>query len=143
MLNATILKPAAPARHTVPCRGCGLAVLITLLCLSQPAPAVEIDAKLLDAFPARWIGPANMSGRICDVAVVEHKPAIMYVATASGGLWKTVNHGTTWTPLFDDQEVASIGAVAVAPGNPNIVWVGTGEANPRNSVSWGNGVHMS
>jgi photosystem II stability/assembly factor-like uncharacterized protein len=100
-------------------------------------------ARLLDGIPIRALGPANMSGRICDVAVVESRPATIYVACASGGLWKTNNQGTTWTPIFDQQPVASIGAVAVAPSDPNVIWVGTGEANPRNSVSWGNGVYVS
>jgi photosystem II stability/assembly factor-like uncharacterized protein len=84
-----------------------------------------------------------MGGRIVDVAVVEKKPRQMYLATASGGLWKTVNNGTTWTPVFEHENTASLGAVAVAPSNPEIVWVGTGEANPRNSVGWGDGVYQS
>lgn len=101
------------------------------------------EAALLAALPVRSLGPANMGGRICDVAVVEAKPTTMYVATASGGLWKTVNHGTTWVSVFDQQSTASLGAVAVAPSNPDVVYVGTGEANARNSVSWGDGVYRS
>jgi len=84
-----------------------------------------------------------MGGRVDDVAVVESDPRIAYVALAGGGLWKTVNGFTTWEPVFDDQPVASIGAVAVAPSDPSIVWVGTGEANNRQSSSWGNGVYRS
>src|ERR1043166_4098243 len=84
-----------------------------------------------------------MGGRIVDVAVVESKPAIMYVATATGGLWKTANNGTTWKAVFDQEATVSLGAVAVAPSNPEIVWIGTGEANARNSVSWGDGVYKS
>ncbi len=91
----------------------------------------------------RCIGPANMAGRITAIAVVESDPSTYYVATASGGLVKTVNNGVTFTHLFDKEGVVSIGDVAVAPSNPNIVWVGTGEANPRNSVSYGNGVYKS
>src|SRR5205085_9909155 len=83
------------------------------------------------------------SGRICDVAVCENKPRILYVASATGGLWKTTNNGTTWKPVFERQGTASLGTVAVAAGNPNVVWVGTGEANARNSVSWGEGVYKS
>jgi photosystem II stability/assembly factor-like uncharacterized protein len=98
---------------------------------------------LLEPIPVRSIGPAVMGGRVTDVAVVAKKPSTMYVAAASGGLWKTVNSGSTWTPVFDQQATLSIGAVAVAPSKPLIVWVGTGEANPRNSVSWGNGVYRS
>src|SRR3954469_23868840 len=114
------------------------AVLVALL-LVTPVPA----ADLLADFTARPLGPANMSGRVCDVAVVESKPAVMYVATATGGLWKTVNAGTTWTPLTDALDVWSIGAVAVSQSNPNVIYIGTGEANPRNSVSWGNGLYRS
>jgi photosystem II stability/assembly factor-like uncharacterized protein len=84
-----------------------------------------------------------MSGRVVDVAVVEKRPSTMFVASASGGLWKTVNNGTTWEPVFDKQTTLSLGAVAVAQSNPAIVWVGTGEANPRNSVSSGDGVYKS
>jgi photosystem II stability/assembly factor-like uncharacterized protein len=120
---------------------------LTWLVLLQggPLPAAEPLAiePFLNLLPPRALGPANMSGRITDVAVVESRPTTMYVASASGGVWKTVNNGITWTPIFDNQPVASIGDVTVAPSNPNIVWVGTGEANPRNSVSWGNGVYRS
>ncbi|MBK7601693.1 MAG: hypothetical protein IPJ07_25455 [Acidobacteria bacterium] len=84
-----------------------------------------------------------MGGRIDDFAVVEASPSTIYAATASGGLWKTINNGTTWDPLFDNQEVSSIGDVTLAPSNPDIVWVGTGEANNRQSSSWGNGVYKS
>ena len=95
------------------------------------------------ALKFREIGPAVMGGRVDDVAVVESDPRIAYVALAGGGLWKTVNAFTTWEPVFDDQPVSSIGAVAVAPSDPSVVWVGTGEANNRQSSSWGNGVYKS
>src|SRR5262249_19680029 len=98
---------------------------------------------ILDSLSARPLGPARMGGRLVDIAVVESRPKQMYVATASGGLWRTINNGTTWTPVFDHQNSISLGAVAVARTNPDIVWVGTGEANPRNSVSWGDGVYQS
>ncbi len=107
-----------------------------------PNPAVDVST-LVRNLSARPIGPATMGGRVVDVAVVESRPATFYVATASGGLWKTVNNGTTWKPVFEDQPTISIGDVAVAPSDPNIVWVGTGEANARNSVSWGDGVYKS
>lgn len=117
-----------------------------LLAISVHATlAAEQDAPagMLDAIAARPLGPANMGGRIVDLAVVENRPATIYVASASGGIWKTVNKGASWKPIFDQQNVASMGAIAVAPSNPDIVWVGTGEANARNSVSWGNGVYRS
>ncbi len=91
----------------------------------------------------RSIGPANMGGRITAFAVVESDPATYYVATASGGLLKTTNNGTSFNHLFDHESTVSIGDVAVAPSDPNIVWVGTGENNPRNSVSYGDGVYKS
>ena len=75
----------------------------------------------------REIGPALMGGRIADLAVVEAKPQVFYIGTASGGVWKTVNHGTSWTPLFDDQPNGSIGDVTLHQANPNLIWVGTGE----------------
>ncbi|MFV1987179.1 MAG: glycosyl hydrolase [Gemmatimonadota bacterium] len=91
----------------------------------------------------REIGPALMGGRISDLAVVEAKPHVFYLGTASGGLWKTENHGTSWTPLFDDQPTSSIGDVTVYQANPNLVWVGTGEPQNRQSSPWGNGVYKS
>jgi photosystem II stability/assembly factor-like uncharacterized protein len=91
----------------------------------------------------RCIGPANMSGRITAIAVYEADPATYYVATASGGLLKTTNNGTTFTHLFDRESTVSIGDVAVSQSDPTIVWVGTGENNPRNSASYGDGVYKS
>src|SRR5688572_5816597 len=96
-----------------------------------------------DSLRFRSIGPAVMGGRIHDVEAVPQNPAIVYVATASGGLWKSTNKGTTWTPIFDDQPVSTFGDVAIAPSNPDIVWAGTGEQNNRQSTSWGNGVYRS
>ena len=91
----------------------------------------------------RGIGPATMGGRVDDVAVVESDPRIMYIGSAAGGLFKTVNGGQSWQPLFDDQPNSSIGDIAIAPSNPAIVYVGTGEANNRQSSSWGDGVYKS
>jgi photosystem II stability/assembly factor-like uncharacterized protein len=119
-----------------------LAALLGLLVSAQAEPSAPVP-QLLQILKPRNIGPANMSGRVTEVAVVDKEPRIQYVASASGGLWKTGNHGTTWTPVFDHAGTAALGAVAVAPSNPNLVWIGTGEANPRNSVSWGDGVYKS
>ena len=94
----------------------------------------------------RSIGPVNTGGRIDDIAVarVGGEPDALYVATASGGLWKSANNGISWAPVFDKVDaMMSIGAVAVAPSAPRIVWVGTGEANTRQSSSWGDGVYRS
>jgi len=109
---------------------------------ARPAPPAAADP-----FPGlqfRNIGPAVMGGRIDDVAVLESNPAVYYVGAATGGLWKTVNNGTTWTVLFDDlDDVVSIGDVAINPNDANTVWVGSGENNNRQSGSWGNGVYKS
>ncbi|MCW5765676.1 MAG: PDZ domain-containing protein, partial [Phycisphaeraceae bacterium] len=110
----------------------------------EPAKAAPtLDPAWISAFKWRSIGPANMGGRIADLAVNEKDPSTYWVATASGGLLKTTNNGHTWEHQFDRQATVSIGDVTVAPSNPDIVWVGTGEANPRNSVSWGDGVYKS
>src|SRR5262245_45790257 len=105
---------------------------VALLVAAGPAVA-DTPREALAALVARPIGPANMGGRVTAVAVVEKRPSTIYLATASGGLWKTVNHGITWAPLFEREAVASLGDVAVAPSSPDVVWAGTGEANARNS----------
>jgi photosystem II stability/assembly factor-like uncharacterized protein len=104
---------------------------------------LSVPESLLDGLEWRCIGPAIMGGRIDDFAVVESDPDIIYTATASGGLWKTVNSGITWEPVFDGQSTSSIGAVTIAPSSPDMVWVGTGEANNRQSSSWGDGIYKS
>ncbi len=91
----------------------------------------------------RSIGPANMGGRVADVEGVPGDPNIVYVATGSGGIFKTTNGGLDWTPIFDRQNTISVGDIALEPGNPDVIWVGTGESNVRNSVSFGDGVYKS
>ncbi len=121
-----------------------LAALAALALASWPARAAEtIDPDLLAGLQPRSIGPATMSGRLPALDVVESNPDLMYAGGAAGGVWKSVNGGLTWTPVFDDQPVASIGVIAINQANPDVVWVGTGEGNPRNSVSIGNGVYKS
>lgn len=102
-----------------------------------------LDPEWVKRFTWRGIGPATMGGRIVALAVNEKDPAMYWVATASGGLLKTTNNGVTFEHQFDRETTVSIGDVAVAPSNPNVVWVGTGENNPRNSVSYGDGVYKS
>ena len=104
----------------------------------EPAPN-----PLLEEFAWRPIGPTNMGGRIDDVEAVESDPSTIYVGAATSGVWKTDNNGTTWMPVFDAQPNLSIGDIAIAPSNPNVVWVGTGEANQRQSTSYGGGVFKS
>jgi photosystem II stability/assembly factor-like uncharacterized protein len=91
----------------------------------------------------RLIGPATISGRIGDLAVHPKDRDTWYVAVASGGVWKTTNHGVTFTPVFDGEASFAIGVVVIDPGNPNVVWVGTGENNAQRSVSYGDGVYKS
>lgn len=91
----------------------------------------------------REIGPATVSGRIDDFAVLESNPAIFYVASATGGIWKTVNAGTTFEAIFQDQSTSTIGDIAIAPNDANLIWAGTGENNNRQSTSWGDGVFKS
>ncbi|HEY2910638.1 MAG TPA: PDZ domain-containing protein, partial [Gemmataceae bacterium] len=110
--------------------------------VKPPAPST-IPASYIKPMTWRCVGPANMGGRITAIAVVESDPNTYFVATASGGLIKTVNNGTTFEMFFDKEATVSIGDVAVSPSDPKIVWVGTGENNPRNSVSYGDGVYKS
>ena len=106
--------------------------------------AVKFDAATISGLPARNIGSATMSGRVAAVAAVsENGRLTVFVGAASGGVWKSVNGGTTFKPVFDRQSVQSIGAVAIDPSNSKIVWVGSGEAWTRNSVSIGDGIYKS
>ena len=111
------------------------------------APAAEdstsgIPASALGGFRFRGIGPANYSGRIADLAV-HPDGKTWYIAVASGGVWKTENAGTTWSPIFDSQASYSTGVVVLDPNDPNVVWVGSGENNAQRSVSYGDGVYKS
>ena len=114
-----------------------------LVLLATSAYAQPTHESLLNGLKFRSIGPAVMGGRVDDFAVVESDPRIFYVGTAAGGVLKTTNGGTTWEPVFDDVGSPSIGDITLAPSNPAIVYVGTGEANNRQSSSWGNGVYKS
>ncbi len=107
---------------------------------AQTAADMEAATKALEW---REVGPTIMGGRVADLAVVESDPSTFYVGTGTGGLWKTINHGTTFESIFDDQPTHSIGDVTVAPSNPNVVWVGTGEPQNRQSSPWGMGVFRS
>lgn len=107
------------------------------------ADTARATGPSLAGLKLRSIGPAMISGRITDIAVNPRDKAMWYVAAASGGLWKTENAGTTWTPVFDHEPVYSIGVVTLDPNNPNVVWVGTGEYNAQRSVSYGDGVYKS
>ena len=102
-----------------------------------------IESSTFAGLSFRLVGPALTSGRIADIAVDPNNNNVWYVAAASGGVWKTTNHGTTFTPIFDGQASYSIGCVTLAPTNSNTVWVGTGENNNQRSVAYGDGVYKS
>jgi len=111
------------------------------VCAQQPT---KFDAATISGLPARNIGSATMSGRVAAIsAVSENGRLTVFAGAASGGVWKSVNGGTTFKPVFDRQSVQSIGAVAIDPSNSKIVWVGSGEAWTRNSVSIGDGIYKS
>jgi photosystem II stability/assembly factor-like uncharacterized protein len=121
-----------------------VSVILAIVCLLLSSMTYgKIDPQVFSQIKPRSIGPANMSGRIGDIDVVLADPNIIYVGTATGGLWKSTDGGLQWFPVFDQQPASSIGAVKVFQPNPDIVWVGTGEANPRNSVGVGRGIFKS
>jgi photosystem II stability/assembly factor-like uncharacterized protein len=132
-------------------RQCVLSIIPTVAALcGTSAPCARAAAAdqpnltdKLKSLEFREIGPAVMGGRIDDFAVVENNPNTVFVGVASGGVWKTTNNGTTWEPVFDKESVSTIGDIAIAPSDPSVVWVGTGEPNNRQSSSWGDGAYKS
>jgi len=115
-----------------------LALLITSLLFSQ-----EFSMDLVKNMKPRNVGPGGMSGRVTAIDVVQKNPDIMYVGTASGGIWKSTSGGIKWKPIFDEEATASIGALAIQQSNPSVIWAGTGEGNPRNSLNGGFGIYKS
>ena len=109
----------------------------------QVLQAQKISLKDFKDMKPRNIGPSGMSGRITAIDVVLKDPNIIYLGAASGGVWKTENSGHSWTPVFEEQPTQNIGSIAIQQSNPNIVWVGTGEGNPRNSLNIGEGIFKS
>ncbi len=115
----------------------------TVLLLLSFSLSAGFDPDLLQGLAARSIGPASVSGRITAIDALESDPNHIVIGAATGGVWISTNGGLTWTPVFDDQPVASIGALAINQSNPDIIWVGTGEGNTRNSTSIGGGLFKS
>jgi photosystem II stability/assembly factor-like uncharacterized protein len=109
---------------------------------ASPTPPALTEV-LFKNLKARSIGPAVMGGRVSDIALDPRNPFVFYVGLGHGGVFKTGNNGVSFDPIFDKQPVLSIGAIAVAPSDSDVIWVGSGEANDRNSSGWGNGVHRS
>ena len=114
-------------------------LLLALFCASISV-GQQLTMEQLENLKPRNIGPGGMSGRVTSIDAVHDNPEVMYVGTASGGLWKSTSGGIKWAPIFDKQITASVGAVAIQQSNPSVVWVGTGEGNPRNSLNGGYGV---
>src|ERR1700739_2797614 len=126
----------------------GYGVFLAVIALSMPfllrAQDVKFDSDTISGLGARNIGSATMSGRVSALtAVKEDGRLTVYIGSASGGVWKSVNGGTTYKPMFDKQPVQSIGAIAIDPQAPKTIWVGTGESWTRNSVSIGDGIYRS
>ncbi len=114
---------------------CAVAGILTVSAFAADQPLANMKW--------REIGPAVSGGRTAAVAGTPQDPNLYYVGTAGGGVWKSENGGATWTPVFDKEPVSAIGAVAIDPTNKNVVWAGTGETNPRNDVSYGDGLYKT
>lgn len=130
-----------PRAHRLAEAGAVAALVATLAATLGPQ---RLAAQDLATLPWRHIGPASFGGRIDDIEAVPGKPSTIFVGTAGGGIFRTRNNGTTWTPVFDrDGRTTSIGDLAIAPSDPDVVWAGTGEPNNRQSSTWGDGVYRS
>src|SRR3954453_8624424 len=119
------------------------AALFSVLLLAQQSSTPRLTADLFRAIDVRNIAGTFSSGRISDVAVDPRNRSIWYVATASGGLWKTTNRGLTFQPIFDEGGSYSLGCVTVDRKNPEVVWLGTGENQAQRAIGWGDGVYKS
>ena len=118
-------------------------ISLILLIITTSLSAQDFSTDILKDMKPRNIGPGGMSGRITAIDVVTKNPEIIYVGTASGGLWKSESGGVKWKPIFEKEATASIGAVTIQQSNPSVIWLGTGEGNPRNSLNGGYGVYRS
>ena len=117
--------------------------VLAIICIQLTLTAQKLPMEILKDLKPRNIGPSGMSGRVTAIDVEIGNTDIMYVGTASGGVWKSTSGGIKWDPIFDKVETASIGAIAIQQSNPSVIWVGTGEGNPRNSLNGGFGVYKS
>ena len=140
--RAWLAAPALPGAHAL----AALAAFSAGPLSPMPGPLTAQQAITSDdlaAFSARHVGPAVTGGRIHDVEALPDDPSTIYVATASGGLWKSVNRGITWTNLWEHMPVSTFGDLAIAPSDPAVLYAGTGEQQNRQSTSWGNGLYRS
>ena len=140
-MPASTPSPAPRTHGPLAVAACGFALL--LLSDSPPVQAQSAAEAIISSTTYREIGPTRQSGRFVDIAVPKQDPHTFYIATASGHLWKTTNRGITFDVLFTDEPVFSIGAIAVAPSDPNVLYLGSGEANNSRSSYWGDGVYKS
>src|SRR6266851_1035273 len=139
----SIAEESADMRKTIRCFAAVMMVLLAVMIFTGAASAqdTKFDSDTISGLGARNIGSAAMSGRVAAIAAVKEDGRLtVYVGTASGGVWKSSNGGTTFKPVFDKEVAQSIGAVAIDPQAPKTIWAGTGEAWTRNSVSIGNGI---
>ena len=118
-------------------------ISLILLLIATSLSAQDFSTDILKDMKPRNIGPGGMSGRVTAIDVVTKNPEVIYVGTASGGLWKSESGGVKWKPIFEKEATASIGAVTIQQSNPSVIWLGTGEGNPRNSLNGGYGVYRS
>ena len=118
-------------------------IFFSLFLITSILQAQHIDVKKLKGMSPRSVGPAGMSGRITAIDVVNDQPNIIYVGAASGGVWRSESEGIDWKPIFDKENLQAIGAITIQQSNPDVIWVGTGEGNPRNSVNGGFGIYKS
>jgi len=124
----------------------GRSLLTSVLAVFLWLPLVtgqQLEIDKLKEMKARSIGPAGMSGRVTAIDAVASNPDIIYIGTASGGVWKSESGGISWEPLFDKEKLINIGALTITQSNPDVIWVGTGEGNPRNSLNLGAGIYKS
>src|SRR5581483_2981252 len=119
-----------------------LAVLFAPFAAALAQQPTRVDPALYGGLRWRSIGPFR-AGRVNGVTGVPGQPSVFYFGSVGGGVWKTTNAGRTWFPIFDSQPIASIGAIAVAPSNTDVIYVGTGEADMRSQISYGNGMYKS
>ena len=120
-----------------------LLAAVVAVSLGAPLKAQTLDSAVVAGFRWRNVGPSNFMGRLSDVQGIPSPSKTIYVAAAGGGIWKSMNNGVTWRPIFDDKEVVAMGMLAIAPSDTNIVWAGTGEPNSRNTIEPGAGVYKS
>ena len=119
-------------------------ILLAIVIISHVTRAQQVNLEQhFKNWQPRCIGPSGMSGRITAIDALIENPNVIILGAASGGVWRTENGGADWTPIFDDQPILNIGAVAIQQSNPSVIWVGTGEGNPRNSINIGEGMYKT